>query len=187
MTSTSTRATAAPAATRPGRSCSARRSSSSAAAPVSGQDGTPPRAEGAEVILSGRDPGRLERAATRTRRDEQRGLRRQRSGCSCSASSRDLPARIDHLLITAGGPQYGPMLELARAECRRRWQRPHVSRRTEVARQALPGRCGQAGTLLLMGGTGGRQISREVGIASAATAVLPPSPPALELAPIAST
>ena len=42
------------------------------------------------------------------------------------------------------------------------------------------------GTLLLMGGTGGRKISRELGIVSAATAVLPPftAALALELAPV---
>jgi NAD(P)-dependent dehydrogenase (short-subunit alcohol dehydrogenase family) len=42
------------------------------------------------------------------------------------------------------------------------------------------------GTLLFVGGTGGRRISRELGIASAATAALPPftAALALELAPI---
>lgn len=42
------------------------------------------------------------------------------------------------------------------------------------------------GTLILMGGTGGRKISRELGLASAATAALPPfaATLALELAPI---
>jgi NAD(P)-dependent dehydrogenase (short-subunit alcohol dehydrogenase family) len=42
------------------------------------------------------------------------------------------------------------------------------------------------GTLLLMGGTGGRRISRDLGIASAATAAIPPfvATLALELAPV---
>ena len=42
------------------------------------------------------------------------------------------------------------------------------------------------GTLLLMGGTGGRKISRDLGIVSAATAVLPPftATLALALAPV---
>jgi NAD(P)-dependent dehydrogenase (short-subunit alcohol dehydrogenase family) len=42
------------------------------------------------------------------------------------------------------------------------------------------------GTLLLMGGTGGRKISRELGLFSAATAVLPPfvAALALQLAPV---
>ena len=55
----------------------------------------------------------------------------------------------------------------------------------EVARHAV-GRMRPGGTLLLMGGTGGRRISRELGIASAATAALPPftAALALELAPV---
>jgi NAD(P)-dependent dehydrogenase (short-subunit alcohol dehydrogenase family) len=42
------------------------------------------------------------------------------------------------------------------------------------------------GSLTLMGGTGGRKISRDLGLASAATAVLPPftATLALELAPV---
>ena len=40
------------------------------------------------------------------------------------------------------------------------------------------------GTLILMGGTGGRKISRELRLASAATAVLPPFAATLALAPI---
>src|SRR5262249_10147324 len=42
------------------------------------------------------------------------------------------------------------------------------------------------GTLIFMGGTGGRKISRELGLTSAATAALPPfaATLALELAPV---
>jgi NAD(P)-dependent dehydrogenase (short-subunit alcohol dehydrogenase family) len=61
----------------------------------------------------------------------------------------------------------------------------HVVVALEVARSAAP-RIRPGGTLLLMGGTGGRRIRRELGIASAATAVLPPftAALALELAPV---
>ncbi len=60
----------------------------------------------------------------------------------------------------------------------------HVVQGLEVARNAAGMRPG--GTLLLMGGTGGRRIRREIGLASAATAVLPPfvATLALELAPV---
>jgi NAD(P)-dependent dehydrogenase (short-subunit alcohol dehydrogenase family) len=51
----------------------------------------------------------------------------------------------------------------------------------EVARNAR-GKMRAGGTLLLMGGTGGRKISRDLGIVSAATAVLPPFTAALALA-----
>jgi NAD(P)-dependent dehydrogenase (short-subunit alcohol dehydrogenase family) len=54
-----------------------------------------------------------------------------------------------------------------------------------IARNAA-GKMRPGGTLILMGGTGGRKISRELGIFSAATAVLPPftAALALELAPV---
>jgi NAD(P)-dependent dehydrogenase (short-subunit alcohol dehydrogenase family) len=61
----------------------------------------------------------------------------------------------------------------------------HVVLALEVARSAA-GKMRAGGTLLLMGGTGGRKISRDLGIVSAATAVLPPftATLALELAPV---
>jgi NAD(P)-dependent dehydrogenase (short-subunit alcohol dehydrogenase family) len=61
----------------------------------------------------------------------------------------------------------------------------HVVLGLEVARHAT-GRMRPGGTLLLMGGTGGRRISRDLGLVSAATAVLPPfvAALALQLAPV---
>ena len=61
----------------------------------------------------------------------------------------------------------------------------HVVLGLEVARNAAP-KMRPGGTLLLMGGTAGRRISRELGIVSAATAALPPfvAALALELAPV---
>ena len=61
----------------------------------------------------------------------------------------------------------------------------HVVLALDVARHAAP-KMRPGGTLLFMGGTGGRRISRELGLASAATAVLPPftATLALELAPV---
>ena len=55
----------------------------------------------------------------------------------------------------------------------------------DVARNAV-GKMRPGGTLLLMGGTGGRRITRGLGIVSAATAALPPfvASLALELAPV---
>jgi NAD(P)-dependent dehydrogenase (short-subunit alcohol dehydrogenase family) len=55
----------------------------------------------------------------------------------------------------------------------------------EVARNAA-GKMRPGGTLVLMGGTEGRRVSRDLGIAAAATAAIPPftAALALELAPI---
>src|SRR5207237_4997958 len=61
----------------------------------------------------------------------------------------------------------------------------HATLGLQVARNARP-KMRPGGTLLLMGGTGGRRIDHRLGIVSAATAVLPPftAALALELAPI---
>jgi NAD(P)-dependent dehydrogenase (short-subunit alcohol dehydrogenase family) len=141
------------------------------------------RAEGAEVVLAARDPERLGRAA-----QEVGAHRTAAFDASDAAAVRtffdDLPGPIDHILITAGGPHYGPMLDMD-AEQVRRALGDHVVVALEVARNAAA-RMRPGGTLLLMGGTGGRKIGRGLGIVSAATAVLPPftAALALELAPV---
>jgi NAD(P)-dependent dehydrogenase (short-subunit alcohol dehydrogenase family) len=139
------------------------------------------RAEGADVILTGRRPDRLSEAA--------RDVGAQRTAAfdvsDAAAVARffqDLPGPIDHVLITAGGPSYRPLLEMDAAEVSRALS-GHVVQALEVARNAA-GKMRPGGTLLLMGGTGGRRIGH--GIISAATAALPPftAALALELAPV---
>ena len=141
------------------------------------------RAEGAEVILVGRNPERLEQAALDV------GTQRTAAVDANDPASVEqffdgLSGRIDHVLITAGGPHYVPLLEMD-AEQVRQALGDHVAVALEVARNAAP-KMRAGGTLVLMGGTGGRRISRELGIVSAATAVLPPftAALALELAPV---
>jgi NAD(P)-dependent dehydrogenase (short-subunit alcohol dehydrogenase family) len=96
----------------------------------------------------------------------------------------DLPAPIDHVMVTAGRPRYGPLLEMDSAQVRDALS-DHVVIALEVARGAV-GKMRAGGTLLLMGGTGGRRVASGLGIASAATAVLPPftAALALELTPV---
>jgi NAD(P)-dependent dehydrogenase (short-subunit alcohol dehydrogenase family) len=139
--------------------------------------------EGAEVIITGRNPDRLKQAALDL------GVQRTVAFDATDTASlakffQDLPAPIDHVMVTAGGPRYGPLLEMDSAQVREALS-DHVVLALEVARNAA-GKMRPGGTLVLMGGTGGRRIGHGLGIASAATAALPPftAALALELAPV---
>jgi NAD(P)-dependent dehydrogenase (short-subunit alcohol dehydrogenase family) len=141
------------------------------------------RAEGADVVLTGRNPERLERAA------QEVGARSTAAFDATDPAAlkrffEDLPDPIDHVLVTGPGPSYVPLLEMD-AEQVRDALGDHVVLGLEVARNAA-GKMRPGGTLIFMGGTGGRKISRGLGLASAATAVLPPfaAALALELAPV---
>ena len=141
------------------------------------------QAEGADVVLTGRNPDRLSQAALEL------GARRTAVFDASDLAGlerffRDLPAPIDHVMVTAGAPRYGPLLDMDSAQVRQA-----ISERVvvalEVARNAA-GRMRPGGTLLFMGGTGGRRVSPGLGIAAAVTAMLPPftAALALELAPV---
>ena len=141
------------------------------------------RAEGAEVILTGRNPDRLRQAALEV------GAQRTAAFDATDAASvkrffQDLPAPIDHVMITAGGPHYGPLLEMDSAQVREALS-DHVVLVLDVARNAV-GKMRPGGTLLSMGGTGARRVGPGTGISAAATAALPPftAALALEIAPV---
>ena len=141
------------------------------------------RSEGAEVILTGRNPDRLEAAAA-----EIGALRTAAFDANDTQALQQffeaIPAPIDHVLITAGGPRYGPLLEMDIADVRDALS-SHAVLVLEVARSARS-KMRPGGSLLSMGGTGGRRIDHRLGVVSAATATLPPftAALALELAPI---
>jgi NAD(P)-dependent dehydrogenase (short-subunit alcohol dehydrogenase family) len=141
------------------------------------------RSEGAEVVLTGRSAERLERA----RRDV--GARSIAAfDANDPAALRSffdaVPDPIDHVLLTAGGPHYGPLLQMEPDEVRRGVSE-HMMLAVEVARH-VAARVRPGGALLLLGGTGGRRISRDLGLASAVTAAMPAltATLALELAPV---
>src|SRR5262245_10836302 len=73
------------------------------------------RAEGADVILTARSPDRLRQAAAEL------GVQRTAAFDANDTAAlktffRDLPAPIDHVMVTAGGPTYGPLLEMDAAQ-----------------------------------------------------------------------
>jgi NAD(P)-dependent dehydrogenase (short-subunit alcohol dehydrogenase family) len=141
------------------------------------------RAEGADVILTARDPGRLKRAAAEVGAvstatfdaDESRAL---------AAFFAGLPRPVDHVLVTAGGPYYAPLAEMDFEEARRALQQ-HPMLMLGVARYSS-GKVHPGGTLLFMGGTGARDPAEGVGVSSAMTAALPAltASLALEIAPV---
>jgi len=141
------------------------------------------REEGADVVLTGRNPERLSQAAATV------GAQRTAAFDATDAAAlhdffEDLSAPIDHVLVTAGGPRYVPLLEMSSADVREALS-AHAVLGLEVARNARP-KMRPGGSVILMGGTGGRRIDHRLGIISAATATLPPftAALALELAPV---
>jgi NAD(P)-dependent dehydrogenase (short-subunit alcohol dehydrogenase family) len=141
------------------------------------------RAEGAEVILTARRPDALENAAREIGAQRIAAFDAYDAGALASFF-RDLPGQIDHVLVTARGPSYKPLLEMRPEEVRGELA-DHIVLGLEVARNAAP-KMRPGGTLLFMGGTGGRRANPDFGLVSAATATLPPfaATLALALAPI---
>jgi NAD(P)-dependent dehydrogenase (short-subunit alcohol dehydrogenase family) len=141
------------------------------------------RVEGADVVLAARNAERLEQAAHEVGAVSTAAFD-VNDAPALKRFFDALPKPIDHVLLTGPGPNYSPLLQMTGDQVRREVG-DHLALGLEVARNAAP-KMKPGGTLLLMGGTGGRRVSRALGIASAATAALPPfaAALALELAPI---
>ena len=141
------------------------------------------RAEGASVILTGRNPERLEQAALAL--DAQRTAAFDANDPAALQSFfQSLATPIDHVMVTAGAPHYGPPLEMPPEEARRGLTE-HMLLALGVARGAA-GKVRPGGSLVFMGGTGALRPRPGLAIASAVTAALPAliANLALELAPI---
>jgi NAD(P)-dependent dehydrogenase (short-subunit alcohol dehydrogenase family) len=140
------------------------------------------RAEGADVILTARNPDRLEAAArdvgavSTAAFDSSEGDRLERF-------FDDLP-QIDHVMVSGGGPYYAPLAEMDFAEVRADVER-HLLLPMRVARVA-PGRVRPGGSLVLISGTGGRRRGVGLTLIGALTAAGPAVTEnlAVELAPI---
>jgi NAD(P)-dependent dehydrogenase (short-subunit alcohol dehydrogenase family) len=141
------------------------------------------RAEGAEVILIGRNRDRLEQAGLEI------GAQRTAAFDATDFDQLkrffdELPAPIDHVLFTGPGPYYAPLAEFDFEKARRDIE-SHVLLPVQVARHAV-GKVRPGGTLLFMSGTGGRRTGAGMTLISALTAALPAMTKnlALEIAPI---
>lgn len=141
------------------------------------------QAEGATVILTGRDPERLRSAASEV-------------GASSTASFDatdfkllgkffdDLAEPLDHVLLTGPGPYYAPLAEFDFDRARRDIE-AHLLLPMQIARNATT-KVRPGGSLLFMSGTGGRSTAKGFTLISALTAAGPAMTKglALELAPV---
>jgi NAD(P)-dependent dehydrogenase (short-subunit alcohol dehydrogenase family) len=140
-------------------------------------------AEGAKLILTGRNPDRLQRAAS-----EVHALSTSVFDATdpllLEQFFRDLPTSINHVMVTAGRPYYGRLIDLDFAHARRAPDE-HVPLFINVARNAAD-KVKAGGTLIFMGGTGDRHPTIGLGIASTVSVALPALTAnlALELAPV---
>ncbi|HMN99870.1 MAG TPA: SDR family oxidoreductase [Miltoncostaeaceae bacterium] len=141
------------------------------------------RAEGAEVVLTGRDPERLARAA------DEVGARSTAAFDATDSSElerffEDLATPVDHVMVTAGSPYYAPMAEMDLDKVREDIE-AHLLLPVHVGRLAT-GRVRPGGTLLFIGGTGGRRPDVGLVMVSAITAAMPAliANMAIEIAPV---
>ncbi len=141
------------------------------------------RAEGAEVILVARNPDRLKHAAADIGAQRTAALDAT-DPAALQRFFQDLPAPIDHVMLTGGGPTYAPLLEMDSAQVETALG-DHVAIDLQVARNAAS-QMRPGGTLLFMGGTSGRGIVQGLGIFPAAGAALSAfvASLAVELAPV---
>ncbi|MGD0678488.1 MAG: SDR family oxidoreductase [Polyangiaceae bacterium] len=140
------------------------------------------RAEGAKLILTGRNPERLRDAAGEI--EALSSAFDAMQSASLERFFRDLPAPIDHVMVTAGRPTYGRLVDMDLGQVRSALEE-HLLLALQVSRYAAD-KVRPGGTLLLMGGTGARRPAIGLGITPTLTAALPAltASLAIELAPV---
>ncbi len=140
------------------------------------------RAEGADVVLTGRHSEPLQSAA-QDLHARSTAVFDAEDPAALDAFFEHLDAPIDHIMVTAGGPYYASLADMDLEQARRAIEeRPMLMLR--IARHAA-GKVRPGGTLLFMIGTRG-ETGVGLGIAAAVYAAVPPLAAnlALEIAPV---
>jgi NAD(P)-dependent dehydrogenase (short-subunit alcohol dehydrogenase family) len=140
------------------------------------------RAQGAEVIVTARNADRLrevgdELGATTVAFDVTDFGR-------VAGFFDELPGPVDHVLVTGPGPYYATLDDFDFDRAREDLE-THVLLPLQIARCAV-GKVRAGGTLLFIGGTGGRRVAPGLSLIGAITAAMPALTKnlALEIAPI---
>jgi NAD(P)-dependent dehydrogenase (short-subunit alcohol dehydrogenase family) len=138
------------------------------------------RERGADVVLTGRNAERLERAAAEVGATRTAAFDASDHGAMSSFLAGLGP--VDHVISTAGGPYYAPLAEIDIDDAARSLD-SHLWLAVNVAQQAVGV---VRGSLTFIGGTGGRRPGPGLAIITAMSAALPAliANLALEIAPI---
>jgi NAD(P)-dependent dehydrogenase (short-subunit alcohol dehydrogenase family) len=141
------------------------------------------RTEGADVILTGRNPEHLQQAAKEVD---------ARSTAAFDATDpaalegffHDLPEQIDHVMVTAGGQYYARLADMDFEKARHAIDE-HLMMALQATRYAA-GRMRPGGTLLFMPGTGARRPGISLSVAAIQAAAMPAliANLAVEVAPV---
>src|SRR5215470_9421585 len=124
------------------------------------------RAEGAGVILTARNAERLEQAAREVGAERTAAF----DATDFDRLARffdELPSPIDHVMLTGPGPYYAPLAELD-LERARRDAEAHLLMHLRLA-QSAAGKVRPGGSLIFMGGTGGRRTAVGLSLISGLT------------------
>ena len=144
---------------------------------------TPARAGGADVILTGLHPNDALKRAAHDLAALSTAAFDANDPAELERVFAGLPNAIDHVMVTAGGPQYGRLLETTFDELRHALSN-HLLLAVEVARNAVD-RVRPGGTLLFMSPEGGKPTvgsGAELTVAAAVPALI--ANLALEPAPV---
>lgn len=141
------------------------------------------RAAGARVVITGRNPERLAKAAAEVDADSAPTLDLG-DPARLEQVFAELPAQLDHVLVSGGGPFYAPIADLDFGHAQRVLDEELLGS-LRVARLCI-GRVRPAGSLTLISGTGARRPGVGLSIAAIGTVGLQAiaANAALELAPI---